>query len=301
MRMAATFSRVRRRLFSALAAVGAAGLAPRGRADARQEQDGPMTREVLDADRTYYVRSDATYTDAPGRLDSAAGACRTWQQAVDLVAALDLNGHTVTIQHGSEGGHTFAELVKVGTLVGGGHLIVSGLDASGSTLFSCAGNPWMLTDVQTPVKFQNLKLQGTGGDFALIEPIQQTLVQIGDGVIFGAASNAHIWVHDRQALLYVLSVSYQIVGGALYHIFVNGGMAFHEQATATLVGTPGFTSFVAATNGGAVQSIGSTFTGAATGQRYNATMNGAVNTFGGGASYFPGNAAGSTATGGQYA
>jgi hypothetical protein len=300
-RMVATYSRIRRRWFSALAAVGAAGFAPQRRADAQQEQDGAMSREVLGANRTYYVRSDAAYTDAPGRLDTQAGACKTWQQAVNLVMALDLNGHVVTIQHGAEGAHTFTEQVQVGTMVGGGQLVVSGLNSSGSTLFNVAGNPWMLTDVQTYVVFQNMKLQGAGGDFALIEPIQRTLVGIGSGMIFGAASNAHIWVHDRQAMLYLLSSTYQITAGAPYHILVNGGMCFHESSVVTLTGTPAFTQFVTAINGGAIQTISSTFTGAATGSRYGASTNGVVNTFGGGASYFPGNAAGSTATGGQYA
>jgi hypothetical protein len=40
--------------------------------------------------------------------------------------------------------------------------------------------------------------------------------------------------------------------------------------------------------------------GGATGKRYVAELNGVINTFGGGANYFPGNVAGTTATGGQY-
>jgi hypothetical protein len=38
-----------------------------------------------------------------------------------------------------------------------------------------------------------------------------------------------------------------------------------------------------------------------TGTRYDATLNAVINTFGGGANYFPGDSAGTTATGGQYA
>ena len=43
-----------------------------------------------------------------------------------------------------------------------------------------------------------------------------------------------------------------------------------------------------------------TFSGSATGTRYLVGINGTINTAGGGASYIPGNAAGSAATGGQY-
>lgn len=260
-----------------------------------------MAREVLNADRTLYVRSDALYTDAPGRLDSQSGACKTWQQALDLADALDFAGHTVTLQHGSEGAHTFTEALVGGTLVGGGQLVISGLDASGSTLFDGGGAvPWTFYDAQTEVVFQNLKLQSAGA-FALIEPCQQTLIAIRSGVIFGASGTAHLWLHDRQAMLYLLSAVYTISGSAQYHIFVNGGMVFHESSTVTLTGTPAFTQFVSVINGGAVQTISSTFTGAATGQRYGAATNGVINTFGGGATYFPGNAVGVTGTGGQYA
>lgn len=44
-----------------------------------------------------------------------------------------------------------------------------------------------------------------------------------------------------------------------------------------------------------------TFSGAATGKRYDTLLNGVINTNGGGANFIPGNSAGTTATGGQYA
>ena len=57
---------------------------------------------------------------------------------------------------------------------------------------------------------------------------------------------------------------------------------------------------VAFANGGMISAASLTFSGAATGTRYFAALNGIVYTNGGGATYFPGNAAGATATGGQY-
>lgn len=264
-----------------------------------------MEREVLTAGRTYYVRTDALYTDAPGRIDSPAGACRTWQQAVDLAMGVDLNGQSVTIQHGAQAGVvTFATGLEVGTLVGNGRLNLVGKDAAGSTSFNIAtGLPCIsLRDARALVTVANMKLQGAGGELGLIEPIQSSLVQVLSGVIFGPASTSHVWIHDKQAMLYCLSNTYQIVGSAPYHIYINGGMAFHEQSAATLVGTPAFSgAFIAAVNAGAMQSIGSTFTGAATGQRYLASTNGVVNSFGGGPTYFPGSIVGATSSGGQYA
>lgn len=69
----------------------------------------------------------------------------------------------------------------------------------------------------------------------------------------------------------------------------------------TETGTPAFVNFAASLTGGEVESFGTTWTGSATGSRYTATLNGIINTFGAGATYFPGDSAGSTATGGQYA
>jgi hypothetical protein len=163
---------------------------------------------------------------------------------------------------------------------GGSSLV--GKDTSGSTFFNVAtGLPCIsLRDARVLVTVSNMKLQATGGELGVIEPIQNSLVQIMSGVIFGSASNAHVWVHDKQAMFYSLSNAYTIAGSAAYHLYINGGMAFHEQSAATLTGTPAFSgAFVAAVNAGALQSIGSTFTGAATGQRYLAQTNGVINSF----------------------
>jgi hypothetical protein len=69
----------------------------------------------------------------------------------------------------------------------------------------------------------------------------------------------------------------------------------------TLTGTPAFaTAFAYASIAGIQAWNGTTFSGSATGPRYSVAGNSVVNTAGGGANFFPGNAAGSTATGGQY-
>jgi hypothetical protein len=66
-------------------------------------------------------------------------------------------------------------------------------------------------------------------------------------------------------------------------------------------GTPAFSvAFAAAMVGASLFAQGATFSGAATGQRYNVQSNAVILTNGAGANYFPGNAAGATATGGQY-
>ena len=68
----------------------------------------------------------------------------------------------------------------------------------------------------------------------------------------------------------------------------------------TLTSTPSWGQFVAVIGPLGLTSRNFTFSGSGTGQRYNASRNGVIDTGGGGASYFPGNSAGATATGAQY-
>ena len=62
----------------------------------------PLTprREVLTANRTYYVRSDGNDSNT-GLANTSGGALLTIQKAIDTVAALDISTYSVTIQVGA--------------------------------------------------------------------------------------------------------------------------------------------------------------------------------------------------------
>ena len=74
-----------------------------------------------------------------------------------------------------------------------------------------------------------------------------------------------------------------------------------DTLTATGTTTIG-TGWVIAYGGAAVTASPSacTFSGTVTGPRYDAYLNGTINTLGGGSTFFPGKSSGVTATGGQY-
>jgi hypothetical protein len=129
---------------------------------------------------------------------------------------------------------------------------------------------------------------------------------VSGGPIFTNCGGAHL---GNVLATLIINGNYTINGGAQYHAFaINGGLielATNNQAmTVSISGTPNFSSsFAGATTTANLYfpSAYVTFSGAATGQRYNATLNGIVYTVNGGPNYLPGSIAGSTASGGQYA
>lgn len=117
---------------------------------------------------------------------------------------------------------------------------------------------------------------------------------------FGSIAGNQISVNRAGSA--VATGNYAIVGGAQTHVWTeSGAIAFLNNRTVTLTGTPAFSlAFAGAEECGSVTIDNNTFSGSATGPRYLARINGVINTNGGGANYLPGNSAGSTATGGQY-
>ena len=106
---------------------------------------------------------------------------------------------------------------------------------------------------------------------------------------------------DTSGLVAILC-NYAISGASPMHWAArSGGVITADARTVTLSGTPAFATAFASNQNATVLCGAMTFSGSATGVRYSASLNGAINAAGGGANYLPGNAAGSTATGGQYA
>ena len=101
-----------------------------------------------------------------------------------------------------------------------------------------------------------------------------------------------------------ISAAYTITAGSARHYYAspNGYINMFAQ-TVTLSGTLNFsTAFAVADRGALLSTNGSTFTGGTiTGKRYDVQTNAVIYTGGAGASHYPGDSAGSTATGGQYA
>ncbi|ABE62249.1 conserved hypothetical protein [Nitrobacter hamburgensis X14] len=251
-------------------------------------------RDVLAANRIYYVRTDGS--DGNDGLSNSSGrAFLTIQKAIDAAAAIDLSIHDVTVQL-ADGTYTGAVVFK--TLTGAGRVIIKGNATTPSNTFISVTGADAFSGVGFAGSYQlnSLKIQTATSGNALNVQGKGAYVELAN-VDFGAAAGVHI----RAALGATVNVvgNYAISGGAGRHWNVSyQGLIYSPSVTITLTGTPAFSSqFAIATSAGVIECGSVTYSGAATGTRYSAISNGVISSSGG---TLPGNAAGSTASGGQF-
>jgi hypothetical protein len=251
-------------------------------------------REQLTANRTYYVRTDGSDGNN-GLANSSGGAFLTIQKAIDTVAALDLSIYNVTIQV-ADGTYGGAVLVSA-PWVGSGTVTLQGNTSTPANALLSTGASDAITVVSGgALTVTGFKLTNSGG----------FLLHASSGLIrfslltFGTCGSQQLRVTDGGRIS--ATGNYTIDGGAGNHwSAVGNGIVRVQAKTVTLTGTPAFSAaFANADLGSTVLVNGNAFSGAATGVRYSATNNAVISSGGAGATYLPGNAAGSTGSGGQY-
>lgn len=257
-------------------------------------------REKLTAARTYYVRTDGSDSNT-GLADSAGGAFLTLQKAWDVVSSLDLSIYSVTVQV-RDG--TFTGGINATTApVGGGSVTIQGNSGTPSNVVisTTSADAFKFNGIYVNVLVKDLKAQTTTSGYG-IQADGPGINVSWQNMDFGACANDHIYLTSGASG--VVTGNYSITGAATSHIRLNrGALLASSGRTVTITGTLNFANgFMRADAAAQAAYFSSSFTGGTvTGTRYVLTMLGGVNTFGGGASYFPGNAAGTTATGAQYA
>ena len=264
----------------------------------------PSVREKLTAARTYYVRGDGNDANT-GLVDNAGGAFLTIQKGVTTTLALDTNGYAVTIQV-LDG--TYNEAVTCpGPKTGSGNITIQGnvADTDGVIIDGGTGGAAVQNTMGAgpTLNLKYVKLQATGGSGSRYG-VNTTLWSYTnlDQVHFGVCTNAHIscQVFSRTV---IQGNNYTISGAANNHIYIlNFGVVEHNGGTVTISGTPAFASaFVNVSGGGYVPFWATpTWSGSATGKRYELSQNAIVNTSGQLTTWLPGNAVGTTASQAQY-
>jgi hypothetical protein len=270
----------------------------------------PLTpgRDKLSAARTYYVRTDGD-DDNDGLADSAAGAFATIQKAIDTVANLDLGIQDVTIQIGAG---TYTDPVILKALTGAGAVTLRGNPSTPSDVVisrSGAGVRCIEAEyIAGDWRLDGLRLttSGTSALSACIHANGPATTVRFENIDFGPSQGRHI--SAEGGALMKRTGPCTISGGAAAHLFIRICALYDNlfSGDVTFVGdglTANFTAAfaVCATNAVIFHPHGSYVNGGSvTGQRYQATRNGVIQSGDGTAGYFPGDAAGTTETGGQY-
>ncbi len=229
-----------------------------------------------------------------GQAQTRAGAFLTPQQAINSAASLDLGASAVTIQLADS---TYTSAMSLKSYMGAGPITIQGNSSTPSNvLFDCTATPAVANSVLGAYALKDFKLQTSAG--GLISANGTTTVVNFSGLVFGAASTIHITATTGATVS--ATGNYSITGGGQAHIYaISGGVIVLSGKTITLTGTPAFSAAFAWTDRGLgmfdVFSI--TFSGSATGTRYIINNNSVCFTNGGGATYFPGNASGTTSNG----
>lgn len=257
-------------------------------------------RERLTAVRTYYVRTDGSDSNT-GLSNSSGGAFLTIQKAIDVASVLDNGGFDITITVGSG---TFTGQILAKSFVGSGKIIVIGAGSASTTVDSASiGDPGIFyaNGVVGVYQVQDLKLQYTGAGTitALLLASGGSKIYFG-GIAFGAGSSWHV---AAQSLSYIECIgNYSITGAANTHVATfTGGFISIISTTITITGTPAFATAFARSEFMATQYLyTNTFSGSATGKRYQAATCGGIRVAGAGATYLPGNVSGTATSPGWY-
>lgn len=259
---------------------------------------GGSGREVLTADRTYYVRTNGSDSN-DGLTNTSGGAFLTLQKALTVSSALDKNTYSITIQL-ADGTYSGASTVVTG-LGGNGTCTIQGnaSNAANVVLTSSSGATFNTTDLSTTWTIKDLTVGNTGSSYCLRASNGGSLII--NNVIFGAATGGYHLASSYGGRISAGS-NYTITGGAYAHIYAfQGGIVNITGRTITLTGTPTFiTAFIFTESIAATTYASNTFSGTAIGSKYNARKLGLIDVGGASIFYLPGSTSGTTTSGGQY-
>lgn len=256
-------------------------------------------REVLTAARTYYVRTDGSDSNS-GLVDSSAGAFLTISKATAVAATLDVGTHQLTIKVGNG---TWNENVSLPWVAGSTMPIFEGNTATPASCFINPSGGGICINNASAIRWsvKGFKVAtGSGAGYGIAAQNTGSYVEYGS-MDFGACFL--IQVAALNGGVCAAAANYSITGGGAYHwySFDRASSISVTSRTVTITGTPAFSSaFAYATRGAWVVATGNTYSGSATGKRYDAVKRGMIDTNGAGATALPGNVAGTVATDGAY-
>jgi hypothetical protein len=261
----------------------------------RQSRVTPQ-REILTADRAYYVRTDGNDANN-GLSDSPSGAFKTIQKALDVIGGLDSVVYNILLQIG-DGTYTAGPL-SLKNMAGSGYVTIRGNATTPSNVTIDGGFAKNTPGTLYIISYLRL-IKTAGAQTEALTASSGAHIQFRD-IVFATGFVNHMFA-ARNGVIEAAG-NYSITGGTTsYHVAsVDAGIVFITGRAITLTGTLTFGTFAYVSVQSLYVAYSCTYTGGTiTGPRYNTSLNSVINTGGGGANYFPGSTAGAAATGGQY-
>lgn len=249
-------------------------------------------RTILTADTTYYVATTGSDTTGDG---SVGNPWATLQYAADWIYGnIDFGGHNITINIGAG---TFAG-VDLQFAVGGGYITFVGA-GSGSTIITYGTfGLGCFYDGFPGIALQAMTLSCSTNIYGIYSDVPNS-IYINDDIIFdGAAANAGGAVGlFAPGATFLPFGSISVTGTWKSCLEGSQLSAISNFATWTMVGTPSFANaFANIYGGGLYTEFAGSYTGAATGRRFN-LQDGTITGVSGNLSYFPGDTAGTWTAG----
>jgi hypothetical protein len=221
------------------------------------------------------------------------------QKAMDVAAALDLSIYNVTINVGAgsySGGLTFKSTVGAGTVS-----FIGDETTPGNVTVSLAGRPINSGTAVGTFIVAGFKLASSTTQDVFVGSACNVTLRNNE---YAGTSNYRIYCAG-PGVMTCSGSNNKISGGGigLFLCDLLGNMSLNNSTWTLTANVTYSSATLTARFLGYLVAAGTVFTLGAfsvTGARYSVTVNGAVAGTGGSATFFPGSAAGSTATGGQY-
>lgn len=264
-------------------------------------------RVQLSANTNFYVST--TGSDSNNGL-STGTAWLTVQNALNVLSTqYDLNGFIATINL-ADGTYSSATAIVVPPFVGGTNLPPVTITGSPAAImvytgaYSGSGTSFAIRAIGGGAAISINGITINAATAGTLQALLGGYIRF-TGVTFGAVSNSGVFGAQLNALengIIQAGGAFTIAGGGYSYAAVTDGGKIILETPMTFSNAVTFTEGIQVSTLGLVEAVGATFVnpGNVTGQRYNVSSNGVINTNGGGGSFFPGTVAGATATGGQY-
>jgi len=223
-----------------------------------------MAREVLRANRIYYVRSDGNDSNN-GLTDTSGGAFLTWVKAQEILAILDGNGFSVTVKFTG----TFTAQINIDKQFSEFNFIQIDGDAttpSNSFINTTAASVFVSTNTRIYIKGLKLASSANIGLW-----VASGFCEMNGNLEFATCGFSHIYVSGQKAQLNQRS-NYSISGSSPTHFQSYDQGLFDANGTGytvTITSSPNFSSsFALLGRAGTGLFVNITYSGAATGILY---------------------------------